>query len=351
MTKQQIAAAVLECADKLGRVPSHTELGRNSSVSRKQIRWHFGGYAQLLRECKLEGAGSGYRVDMDELFRDWAGIARALKRLPTIAEYERGSRYSVRPLVTRFGSWSQAPLGLKQYAETQGWMEEWKDVLEMVEARGLGGTTGAAWSALVEGLDDAGGAGKSATDPGLDAAADNTGLLDNLRRRRAGRPAYGPLMRPYPLICGPVNEMGVVYLFGAMAEKLGFVVLRIQPGFPDCEALMLVDGDRCELVQIEFEYESKNFLKHMHEPGACDLIVCWKHNWPECPVDVLELSKIAAGKHFAAELRGSKPLTTEDTKEHRGRATPLTTEDTRSTPLSQAQGRSGQATEHGDEIG
>ena len=75
-----------------------------------------------------------------------------------------------------------------------------------------------------------GGAGKSATDPGLDAAADNTGLLDNLRRRRAGRPAYGPLMRPYPLICGPVKSMGVVYLFGAMAEKLGFVVLRIQPG-------------------------------------------------------------------------------------------------------------------------
>ena len=41
---------------------------------------------------------------------------------------------------------------------------------------------------------------------------------------------YGPLMRPCPMICGPVNEMGVVYLFGAMAEKLGFVVLRIRTG-------------------------------------------------------------------------------------------------------------------------
>ena len=299
VTKQQITAAVLECADKLGRVPSHTELIRNSSVSRKQVRWHFGGYTQLLRECKLEAAGSGYRVNMDELFRDWAGIARALKKLPTIAEYERGSRYSVRPLVTRFGSWSQAPLGLKQYAETQGWTEEWKDVLEMVEARGLDGTSGAAWSALLEGLDDAEGAGKSTTGAGLDGIAENAGLLDKALRRRVGRPAYGPLMRPYPLICGPVNEMGVVYLFGAMAEKLGFVVLRIQQEFPDCEALMLVDGDRCELVRIEFEYESRNFLKHMHEPGDCDLIVCWKHNWPECPLDVVEL-KTALSSHISA---------------------------------------------------
>jgi hypothetical protein len=22
------------------------------------------------------------------------------------------------------------------------------------------------------------------------------------------------------------------------------------------------------------------------------MIVCWKHNWPECPLEVLELSKL-----------------------------------------------------------
>ena len=27
---------------------------------------------------------------------------------------------------------------------------------------------------------------------------------------------------------------------------------------------------------------------------ACDLIVCWRHNWPECPenLEVLELSTV-----------------------------------------------------------
>jgi hypothetical protein len=43
----------------------------------------------------------------------------------------------------------------------------------------------------------------------------------------------------------------------------------------------------------------------------CDLIVSWKHNWPECPVDVVELRR---------ELpKLEKPLTTKDTKEHGGR--------------------------------
>ena len=120
---------------------------------------------------------------------------------------------------------------------------------------------------------------------------------------------YGPLVRPYPLLCAPVNEMGVVYLFGAMAKKLGFVVLRIQAAFPDCEAFMEVEEGRLERVLAEFEYESRNFLKHAHKPGECDLIVCWKHNWPECPVDVLELSRelkklFGEGKDmFAADLR------------------------------------------------
>jgi hypothetical protein len=291
MTKQGVITAVLDCTQKLGHVPSHIELMKNTTVSRKQIRWHFGTYAGLLRECELEGSGSGYRVEMDDLFRDWAGTARALKKLPTITEYELASQYSVRPLITRFGSWKLAPHGLKQYAEQKGWTEEWKDVLAWVPTPGL---------------DDAAGATKAVTAQGPDHPQEG---LENLRKRLRERPVYGPLMRPCPMICGPVNEMGVVYLFGAMAEKLGFVVLRIRPEFPDCEALIRVDEDRWELVRIEFEYESRNFLKHAHKPGDCDLIVCWKHNWPECPVDVVELRRelkkvFGEGNDpFAADLR------------------------------------------------
>jgi hypothetical protein len=42
-------------------------------------------------------------------------------------------------------------------------------------------------------------------------------------------------------------------------------------------------------VLIEFEYQSSNFHDHGHSPEDCDLIVCWIHDWEDCPIEVLEL--------------------------------------------------------------
>jgi len=52
------------------------------------------------------------------------------------------------------------------------------------------------------------------------------------------------------------------------------------------------EGERWTRVRIEFEQASRNFKDHGHDPSGCDLIVCWHHNWAECPIEVLELSKI-----------------------------------------------------------
>jgi hypothetical protein len=71
-------------------------------------------------------------------------------------------------------------------------------------------------------------------------------------------------------------------------------------------------------VRIEFEYLSRNFLKHRHRVDKCDIIVCWIHNWPECPLEVLELRKVVSSQRPAFS-QNLKPLTTEDTKEHRGK--------------------------------
>jgi hypothetical protein len=56
-------------------------------------------------------------------------------------------------------------------------------------------------------------------------------------------------------------------------------------------------------VNIEFEFESRNFRDHGHPLTSCDVIVCWHHNWPDCPaqIEVLELfSRIKS-------LRNSEP--------------------------------------------
>lgn len=42
-------------------------------------------------------------------------------------------------------------------------------------------------------------------------------------------------------------------------------------------------------MRIEVEYRSRSFRKHRHDAARCDLVVCWEHDWPQCPLKVLEL--------------------------------------------------------------
>ena len=103
---------------------------------------------------------------------------------------------------------------------------------------------------------------------------------------------YGAPLHLPGMAHAPINEAGVLCLFAMLAVDLGFRVLHTQSEFPDCEALRRVDKGRWQRLWIEFEFESRNFQLHLHDAKQCDLIVCWKHNWPECPLRVLELQSI-----------------------------------------------------------
>lgn len=89
----------------------------------------------------------------------------------------------------------------------------------------------------------------------------------------------------------PINEQGVVFLFGMVCKEFGYLIEAVQTGFPDCEGKRRVDNQRWQRVRIEFEFKSSNFLKHGHNAELCDLIVCWEHDWRNCPLEVLELRK------------------------------------------------------------
>ena len=132
MSKEEVIAAVLRCATNLGRVPTREELMTQGGVSRRDLRRNFGTLKQALRECKLERSSGNKKVDMENLFHDWARVARSLKKLPTMKEYGALSQYSVRPLKTRFVSWNFVPVGLKRFAEASELAEQWKDVLALV---------------------------------------------------------------------------------------------------------------------------------------------------------------------------------------------------------------------------
>ena len=113
----------------------------------------------------------------------------------------------------------------------------------------------------------------------------------------------GDLINFRGLVYGPANEMGVVALFAKVSEEMGFIIEEIRATFPDCIARKRVDKG-WERVRIEFEYASSNFQRHGHDPDACDLIVCWKHDWDACPLPVLTLQSYVAD----AQAKVSGPL-------------------------------------------
>ncbi len=138
VTRREILAAIVKCAEKLGHAPSHAELANSINVTRFTIRKLFGSHIRALRECNLDGKASKRKLAMKALFRDWATVARELKRVPSSVEYTRLGKYTKGTLRARFGSWGQVAPGLKRYVEEQGKVEEWKDVLKMIDEHGAG---------------------------------------------------------------------------------------------------------------------------------------------------------------------------------------------------------------------
>lgn len=267
VSKETIINAIRELGDRLARYPTYSEFHHETGLSQRQIIKHFGCYSKALRACGFKPCGQGNEVDIEELFLDWAAAVRRLGRVPTAVEYEGESKFSRGPFQKRFGKWGNAAERMVDFAEGKALRKEWEDVIAITRAY-LQRKKKAeeicspllAWTSL----------------PGL----------------MQGRPLYGEPVMASAMATAPVNELGVVFLFGMLAKQLGFLVLRIQAEFPDCEALRQMEEKRWQGTRIEFELLSRNFLDHGHDPAKCDLIVCWEHNWPDCPLEVLELKKV-----------------------------------------------------------
>jgi HNH endonuclease len=262
-SKDEIIAAIQVCAARLGHVPSQAELKEASGIGGKIFARQFGNYTRALRASGFEGRGSGFMLGMEELFTEWAGIVRKSGAVPSATEYVLHSQHSLTPLRKRFRYWNDVPAGMVQYAIEHGLEEQWSDVLEVAKKYRREARTGG-WRRKPE-------------------------LLSSSPRILNDRPIYGAPFLRTALGFAPVNETGVVFLFGAMANQLGFIVTWIGTQFPDIEAFREVEPGRWQRVRIEVEFQSRNFLQHFHDATECDLIVCWEHNWEECPLEVVEL--------------------------------------------------------------
>jgi hypothetical protein len=266
VTREEIIAAIKECESKLGHVPSCSEL-RLVKVNKHAIQAKFGTYMKALQACGMERSGHGHKVSMRLLFLDWAGLVRKMGKVPTITEYTLESQYSVTPLTRLYLSWKDVPAGMMEFAKKERLDGEWDDVMNMVVTH-LEGRLGPGWT------------------PGSAMG------LTAKPRVLTGEPVYGEALLHPVISHAPTNESGVVFLFGVLAGELGFRIQRIQTEFPDCEAMRQIEPGKWQRVRIEFEYESRNFVLHMHPASQCDVIVCWRNNWKDCPLEVIELGAV-----------------------------------------------------------
>lgn len=266
--KQQAIEEIRRVASKLGTSKlSQREFQENSKMSLSTIKGWFGSWNNAIEASGLITNPPGFwegqsepRLNDEELLLEIVRLTRHLEKQPTMNDMSAFGNFSPTPYRTRWGSWG--------------------DALKVAYARyGFPDANSSASSEIPN--------SKSFTTPpkqGLNAQSRS-------RRKTVNRVQYGEPMDFRGLRHAPINEQGVVYMFGMVSKELGFVIESVRTAFPDCEGKRCVDEKRqlWEQVYIEFEFKSSNFREHGHDLDGCDVIVCWLHDWDDCPLEVVEL--------------------------------------------------------------
>jgi hypothetical protein len=266
--KQHILDSIAAIARGLGRAPSRSEFVSLAGITDYHVLQCFPSWNDAVRSAGLHANTLNVRLEDSELLKDWGETVRTNRAILPRRAYRRLGKYDPRTLERRFGPWSSLPEVFLNFAKGN---PEWADVVALLPVPVL--------------KQDHGLNGDSAP-PILPKKTRHLPLRD--------RATYGNPTRFRGLRQEPVNEQGVVLLFGMLAKELGYVIEAVQTGFPDCEAMRQITPERWQRVRIEFEFESRNFRDHGHPASGCDVIVCWRHNWHECPesIEVVELSSV-----------------------------------------------------------
>lgn len=263
--KEKILESIRNLAKELGRTPSQREFKKSSKISEFHIQNHFTSWNEAVRTAGFDPNEKNFKLDGNVLLSEWAEFVKRKGKIPTIGEYRRGGKHSPQSLTKRFGKWSDLPEKFREFAENKSGFE---DVLALLpENKPLG------------------------KKPDSDAIIKNSASKNSKHSKLGDRTTYGNPLNFRGLLHEPVNENGVIFIFGMVADELGYSVEAIQPGFPDCEAKRRISNGLLQRVRIEFEFESRNFKDHGHAADGCDVIVCWHHNWRDCPphLEVIEL--------------------------------------------------------------
>lgn len=281
--KKHIIDSIVRLARKLGHAPSHSEFIAHSGISAYAIMRCFEFWNDAIRAAGLRTSTRNVKVEDRELLEDWGRLVRRNRGVPTFHCYRRKGKYDPTTVALRFGAWSKVPEAFRKFAKGK---REWADVLAPLPVSKPKRTPERKRCSAFS---------SSPKDGDLKSPLQAQHPPVQVQHAPLGdRPMYGNPTDFHALRHEPVNEQGVVLLFGMLAKELGFLIEAVQKGFPDCEAKRQIGPERWQRVSIEFEFESRNFRVHRHPLNGCDIIVCWRHNWADCPkhIEVVELSSV-----------------------------------------------------------
>jgi hypothetical protein len=273
LTRDDLIEAAKIATDGVPGPLSRPDFERITGISQYHIYRLFpdGGWSELKRLAGInKHPKDNQPLSDDDLLEEFHSVATKLGRIPTWALFGHNAGISADVVRRRFGGLQGT---LKSY---RVWLEENHPdtpLLAELQAQSRHEVPPPPQVVTVENSDR---------------------LTPSASWAKVDGPEYGPPIDFRGLRHAPINEQGVVFLFGMVSYEIGFIVEAVHAWFPDCEAKRCIDrrNERWQRVRIEFEFRSRSFKEHGHDPSGCDLIVCWEHNWPECPLEVVELRKV-----------------------------------------------------------
>ncbi|MCP5106136.1 MAG: hypothetical protein GY950_22310 [bacterium] len=346
VTKEQIIADIKRVADMLGvKTLKRKEFEKYSTIPPTTLRYYMGSWSRALKEAGLEadeyGEGKQNRqpAGNDDLLKDLIRIYNETGETPTAALVAERGKYDYRYYSSRWKSIGEAfnramikfppkprdidtstlkilkteppapenpsdfsDLGIYQdnedevpLTERTGTVEipfaiekgnEFSEVAHVLEEPGIPGTPE---------VPEVPGVPVSVEDEPLPVTQTITLIPKTIkpkkRGKRSGRAVERGTINFRGLKSAPVNAKGVAYMFGMIGRELGFLVEEAGSEFADCEGKRCLDiaGDRWVRVSIYFEYKSSDFKTRDYAENGSPILVCWRHDREDCPVEVLEL--------------------------------------------------------------
>ncbi len=267
ITKESIIEKIKEIAMQKGvtSLPKKIFIAE-SGISEYEYLKLFNTWNEAVTAAGLEAQDFAKPYEKENLFQNLREVFEKSEGLCSRTKFNKISSISYDSYRRHFGSWQEALINFKKWLEDNKYDYPW--ITELPD---------------------------SLPDEIIEETQEKSEEADFKKQWKAtSGNKYGSFLNFRGLQHAPINEQGVIFLFGMVCLELGFIVEAVQSGFPDCEAKRRIDSkkDHWERVRIEFEYRSSNFREHGHNPTKCDLIVCWEHDWKDCPIEVIELKKV-----------------------------------------------------------